>query len=601
MTEVVYLSQSEFRESILKLRRRGGAYQLAANKAMQIIGHLPLGIDVSHLETNHGEKRISNVVKYDIGHGCRLVTLDKGRIVFLLFVGTHDETEQWIEGHRGLDVARNLAMKYPGERIGVVTFSRSLSRLISSQLDDLCEPEIRANIHVYAFYDLFKEVVDEFGPQAYLDQLAEAAKGHDDQAEIINAIRQVRAETFAREIATQSQEHVETDTWELFIDQPSVQTLLTYLTEYLENFQWNIDAEQYLREELSLLRSAFPVPRRKSDYPIYERSGRAIRLSEKIRERVLRLWLLWEETMLTGGVLDTLSLTSAVLPNLAKVKDLPPEKRFRCLLIDEFQDFSTLDLSLLRRLPTNLNENGLFLTGDPVQRVLVKDLRLGAVGLDIISASRIRLKKNFRNSKQILDAAYLLVQEYGLQAQNLGEEVEIIDPELTIRETAPPIVEEVEPEREIERAWAIVSECLSSEQAMPWSVTICTACPEKISVQKIIDAKPDTLKVNACRLTGDYSEEEQTVSIATMADLKGFEFTLVVIVGCGNGYLPLPGRYKQEMWRDALRLYVAMTRARDSVFLLYSGEPSPILLTMRDKASWVQLSGERNEEMEKSD
>jgi len=795
MTEVIYLSQSEFRESILKLRKRGGAYQLAANKAMQTIENLRLGIDVSQLQTNNGESRIKNAVKYDLGHACRLVTVQSNQMIFLLYVGTHDEAEHWIERHKGLEItrhretneirmvlltrseqgaqrpipqekqftqdnkpflkripgfdlsewvnqgflarpllaldenssdsdiqeliqdiaktdqklahflfdliciikageigwidaaiarvqtekgltmpigedasaetealdalsnsqrlkkfsgmpmeeidrllspggfrdwkyflypeqkavaeaeydkptvftgvsgsgktvvlvhrARYLARKYPGERIGVVTLSRSLARLISSQLDELCNPETRINIHVLAFYDLFKEIVKELGPQAYLDQLVEAAKGHDDEREIINVFRNVKPEFFAREYDPLSKEEVESDTWDLFIDQASVQTQLTYLHEYLENYQWNIDSEQYLREELSLLRSAFPVQLRRTDYLAHERSGRAIRFTEGIRQRILHLATLWEETMLSGGLLDVLSLTSALLPNLARIKELPMEKRFRCLLIDEFQDFSTLDLSLLRRLPTHLGENGLFLTGDPVQRVLVKDLRLGAVGLDIISANRVRLQKNFRNSKQILEAAYLLVRDFGGEAQKMGEEVEIIDPELTVRETAMPIVEHVESADEIQRAWEIVSECLASEQTMAWSVTICTACPEKIPVKAIIDAKPTSLPVQARELTGDYLENEQTVSIATMAELKGFEFTLVVIVGCGADHLPLPGRCKEEVWRDALRLYVAMTRARDSIYLLHSGDPSPILMPMSEKVTWVPTSPEK--------
>jgi adenine-specific DNA-methyltransferase len=41
-----------------------------------------------------------------------------------------------------------------------------------------------------------------------------------------------------------------------------------------------------------------------------------------------------------------------------------------------------------------------------------------------------------------------------------------------------------------------------------------------------------------------------------------------------------------EAWRHALRLYVAMTRGRDQVALIYSGEPSKFLTVMKEDLEW---------------
>lgn len=784
--EVVYLNQTDFRSEMLALRRKGGPFQLAYQSACNIIESLRLGADVANRITNNGESRINHAVKYDLGHGCRLVTVQTDNYIYLLFVGTHDDTERWLDKSRGLRItinpqtravrvvqvsqsgdpnlrrlpnndiyteenvpffrripafdisewvkqsflrtqllrideatqdseieelivhiqesdkklayflfdlicelkkgamngamariekekgsavpvedvpeiesqavsdannsqylanlsdmskedverlfspdgfrdwmlflhadqkriahadydkptvltgvsgsgktvilvhrARYLARKYPQERIGVVTLSRSLARLISNQLDELCKPEVRKQIHVLAYYDYIKGLVEEFGPDEYLKQLREAAKGHDYEVDIIKTIDRVDPERFVREFDPLSGESL-ADTWDIFINEPGAQTQFAYFVEQLEKYQGRIDGEIYLQEELSLVRSAFSTRNRGDEYPALERHGRAIPLPEAVRKRVLDLLMLYEETMLHGGILDVLSLTSAALPHLMRIRDLPAEKRFRCLLVDEFQDFSTLDLSVLRRIPTNLNEDGLFLTGDPVQRVLVKDLRMGAVGLDIISANRVRIQKNYRNSKQILEAAFLLAKEYALKAKELGEDVEILDPELTVRETAAPVVEAVPPGGELTRAWQIVSDCIRHEQAQPWSITICTACPTKISIEDIIAAKPEDLDADATHLSGDYTEQRRNVTVGTLPELKGFEFSLVIVVGCGSECLPQPGRCKDEVWRDALRLYVAMTRARDSVYLLHSGEPSPFLEAMREKVAWSE-------------
>ena len=52
--------------------------------------------------TSHGESRLSNIEKYDLGDGYRLVVQlidpEKNHRV-CLFVGTHDETEAWLNTH----------------------------------------------------------------------------------------------------------------------------------------------------------------------------------------------------------------------------------------------------------------------------------------------------------------------------------------------------------------------------------------------------------------------------------------------------------------------------------------------------------------------
>jgi hypothetical protein len=56
--------------------------------------------DVVAKRTRHGELRLKNCVKYDLGGGYRLVTVRQGEHLFLLFIGSHDETDQWLERHR---------------------------------------------------------------------------------------------------------------------------------------------------------------------------------------------------------------------------------------------------------------------------------------------------------------------------------------------------------------------------------------------------------------------------------------------------------------------------------------------------------------------
>jgi hypothetical protein len=50
--------------------------------------------------TKNREYRLKNCIKYDLGHGYRLVTVKDGDNLFITFAGSHDETNRWIETHR---------------------------------------------------------------------------------------------------------------------------------------------------------------------------------------------------------------------------------------------------------------------------------------------------------------------------------------------------------------------------------------------------------------------------------------------------------------------------------------------------------------------
>jgi superfamily I DNA/RNA helicase len=488
--------------------------------------------------------------------------------------------------------ARYLARKYPGERILLLTLNRSLCRLLQNLVQALCTPEELKTIQVLAFYDYFERLVRHFGPDSYLDQLRQISINHLEGGHVRRTVDQVDKATFAREYDPLSKETLD-DTWSLFLDQPYVQTLLGYFTERVRSYDDWVEVRDYLREELSLVRSAVPTSSRREGYLALERSGRAIRFDERTRQLVLDLLLLYEETMLSGGLLDELSLTLAVLPHLSELNNLPAELGFRCLLVDEFQDLSTRDLALLRRIAAN-KENSLFLAGDTVQRILVKDLRLGAVGFDIINSSWERIKKNYRNSKQILKAASHLANKYGEEAKRQGVEIEVLDPELAERETSKPLAISVKEGGEISAAYQLARECLEVGSAIPWAICIATAAPDELPIKKVLALKPKDFPVQVDALTGDYNRNQDSMTVGSIADVKGFEFSMIIIVGCGAKMLPPTNGCSDEAWRHALRLYVAMTRGRDQTALLYSGEPSKFLEVMRDDLEWQDRSATRD-------
>jgi hypothetical protein len=77
------------------------------------------------------------------------------------------------------------------------------------------------------------------------------------------------------------------------------------------------------------------------------------------------------------------------------------------------------------------------------------------------------------------------------------------------------------------------------------------------------------------------------VRVATMHGMKGLEFQCLAVVGLDLDVLPAvnavtpaaddPHAHRQDLQRERCLLFVALTRARDVLYLSHSGKPSELL------------------------
>jgi hypothetical protein len=473
--------------------------------------------------------------------------------------------------------ARTLALRYPGQRIGILTLSKSLALLLQNLVDRLCTPEERVNIHVMTFYDHLRNCLQHCGVESFCTQLKDILPEVASMRKTLDNMVCKWPEGMVWDCDPVSRAHIDDEWHDFYMQQnPDVKEWLDGVTRYLESLR--VDASRYLEEEMTYIRSSSAIPNREREYLARTRSGRSIAFKDEMRRDVLRIALFWEDWLLHGGMIDSLGLTLALMPMHKQMMEMPEQFKFRCLLIDEFQDFSSLDLQVLRRCVPVAEPDSLFISGDTVQRILVKRLRLREAGLERGPAELKSIKKNYRNSRQILRAAASLANHYGNIAKSQGEEVEVLDPELAERETNVPIV--IQTDRQTEKAWELILDYMEGESSALWTHCIVTAVPKKISTADILAARPAHVKAHL--LQGDTIKNNDEVTVASINDIKGFEFRVVIILGCQAGLLPDLGVPQQEVWRDALRLYVAMTRGRDHVYLLHQGERSEFLSAMGD-------------------
>ena len=527
--------------------------------------------------------------------------------------------------------ARYLARKYPDQKIGILTLNPKLVTLLQQLVQQLCLGEERERIVVLPFYEVFRRCLQQFGIRRFIESYYQSVLKSDSEPRLLEKEKDPLPSRWRkpaeinpiqkglRKVEDLGETKIQIDNaigrWPDGIVWDLDPTSKTSLADQWEQFhvqenpdfkEWmrgverklqneTGDAMKYLREEFSLIQSSHALPSRFDDYLEKGgkggRKGRCIRFDENMRHDCLRLLAFWEEWMITGGFIDESMMALALHFFQKEIQRLPTEYRFRCLLVDEMQDFSTLDLRLIRSLSYAEQPDALFLAGDPVQKILVKSHNLEAANLDRGGANHFDIKKNYRNSRQILEAASMLVQANVERAKNLEESIELLKPELALRETNRPTAVKTDTggPSQVEAAWKLAKQTLGPSTRAKHAVCIATAAPEVrgLSVEEIIGQVPPGM--GAHRL-GTIPNHTQSVAVCELEDLKGFEFRSVIVLGCDEDVCPSRRTPAGETWREALRLYVAMTRARDQLFFLHGPQPSEFLMEMWEALDSVNAS-----------
>jgi len=319
------------------------------------------------------------------------------------------------------------------------------------------------------------------------------------------------------------------------------------------------------------------------------------------RHEVLRLLEEYEEYMLAGHLVDDEGIALeayALADRIADDKDL----RFRCVIVDECQDCSTIQLGLISKIPT-AEEDGLLLVGDPVQKVFPKQQHLPQAGINIKGRSSI-FRENYRNTREILEAAFPIVENQ--RGASGIPEADILPPEYAKRRGPRPCLIRCKSPAE---QTAVLTKLLEQLRATP-DPAICVGFPaatERMSRKhyhivkgkyvlredRTIATKSTALAkrflpigtepIDICAFGDSVLDLKGRVTVAEFDEMKGFEFSSVVLVNLNDEDLFPNWVPKDEHWRIAFQTYVAMTRARDSLWLLAASENTSILEACEEK------------------
>jgi hypothetical protein len=456
--------------------------------------------------------------------------------------------------------AIKLATVYASGRILVLTLNKALAGLIDDLVTACAEEETRSRIDVKPFFAMCRDLMLTIDPKG--------ARRYD-------------------EVTWKANEHVD-EIWQEYYrceNNNHDAAVFREVHDSLLSRGWN--AEKYLREEVDWVRSLAPLQER-ARYLQINRKGRTVPLSPRFRERVLQGTKGWEEKMEVVGVVDLLGLAQ----KLAQHRNLIPPT-YRCVLVDEVQDFGTLELGIVRAIvPPRADD--LFLCGDAAQAVTTKHQSFADAGIVVSPARSRTLSQNYRNSRDVLEAAHEVLFRNMSEELLDREDITILDPEYsTFHATAPLLLEGGSLEEEIQGALSLANEKLSSMHNGKVCLALCG--------YTLLEIARFGTRIDVPVLDGSRRIDDESLFLSDLENTKGFEFDLLCILNCSADVMPDSAAPAEERFRELARLYVALTRAKTDLIVSWSGAPSPFVQDAKSKfwaAHWsdyvsLDLAGRR--------
>jgi superfamily I DNA/RNA helicase len=326
-------------------------------------------------------------------------------------------------------------------------------------------------------------------------------------------------------------------------------------------------SEEYVWDEVQFLMGRFLHEERQS-YLSTDRTGRGRALPLEQRQGILQMYEAYIGRLSTKGYTDPAEFVRIAYRLRRQGEE--PERSYHAVIVDEVQDLSEIGLKLLHSLVGN-RRDGLLLVGDGTQRIFTRGYSLRGVGIEIGGRSII-LRKNYRNTRQILEAAFPLIAEHWKgEIQGAGGDENLAEPVLSAREgPRPALVKCKNVANEGRFLGNEIRYLLKAERCQPRE--ICVMARNDHYRQTALRAL-DVAGIQAIHYQADAGDplgNPDKVRVSSIHSAKGHEYVAVFLCGMLEGVFPQRNPTDEELDEERTVLYVGMTRARDHLYLSYS-------------------------------
>ncbi len=345
--------------------------------------------------------------------------------------------------------------------------------------------------------------------------------------------------------------------------------------------------DDYLRDEVKYVLKGRGVDSLE-EYWDMERTGRRMPFTPAMREQTWELRKEWDRRLREAGTVD--------YPDVVrKARDLArqrPEPMYRAAIVDEAQDLTLVGLQFIRTLVNGVDgqdrPDALFIVGDGAQKIYPGGFTLAQAGIDVRGNSTV-LRVNYRNTREIIDAAMACA---GSEPVNdLGDEYVRGDADIeSVRRGAvkPCFVRASKWRDQVDYVVKKIKELRESRDVGFGDIGIFAATNSKVDT--VIDKfKHTELYAQFQKLKDIEGRPNDFIKVGTFHRAKGLEFKVVFLFGISEKSFPTPplssetdAEYQERRALEISTLFVAMTRARDGLFLLSDDNPSEVLYEALD-------------------
>lgn len=245
----------------------------------------------------------------------------------------------------------------------------------------------------------------------------------------------------------------------------------------------------------------------------------------------------------------------------------PTGQRYQAIVVDEAQDMTEVGLRFLLELLEKGPEGRLILIGDQAQRVYPGGFRLSDIGVDTRGRS-FTLRESYRSTDEIMQAVGSLGRD--LSAEDYGEDGLASLASSTVRRGSKPVLRRFSSLEE-EEDWWIKN---LAEADDPDSIGLL------LPTNKAVDMWTARLRaagIPSLDLSKWKGRPTPGVKVGTYHRSKGLEFKRVVLPGLDDTFPWAHGDDTDGILLQGSTLYVAMSRARDSLEMSFAGASSSFL------------------------
>lgn len=301
------------------------------------------------------------------------------------------------------------------------------------------------------------------------------------------------------------------------------------------------------------------------DYLEITRSGRGVALGSKSRQELYAFFEQVEGEILLKDLVPHVNYGKLVMRHTDKIRKA---YGYTHILVDEAQDLTQAEMTSLSRIT---GDNGqLVVAADLGQKIYKTDYTWKSAEINILGGRTKTLDIAHRSTKQIMELATSLIQHDPLvKTEEEGR------PQQVVREGNMPYVLRTRSEKKC--VVDLVKQLSNNGNDLSIGVLTFTNSGAIQIVNELNATGVGAKKVDK----SSPKIEKEKVNVLTMYGAKGLEFDIVLIPAM-NERFPYLANILEEDQEEQINLmrrllYVSMTRARNELYIIHTGQPSRYL------------------------